>query len=74
MTDSSKKKPQPNVTKCKVCAQALPEELSAKRGPPFCSERCRLNDLSKWFGESYRIPSQPSPQSVDQQEEDEKMH
>lgn len=27
---------------------------------PFCSERCRLNDLSKWFGENYRIASSPA--------------
>ncbi len=23
---------------------------------PFCSERCRLIDLSNWMGERYRIP------------------
>jgi endogenous inhibitor of DNA gyrase (YacG/DUF329 family) len=23
---------------------------------PFCSERCRLVDLSRWLDESYRIP------------------
>ena len=23
---------------------------------PFCSERCKLNDLSQWAQESYRIP------------------
>jgi len=22
---------------------------------PFCSDRCRLADLGRWFGESYRI-------------------
>jgi endogenous inhibitor of DNA gyrase (YacG/DUF329 family) len=24
---------------------------------PFCSPRCRLVDLGRWLGESYRIPS-----------------
>jgi endogenous inhibitor of DNA gyrase (YacG/DUF329 family) len=23
---------------------------------PFCSERCKLIDLGKWFGEEHRIP------------------
>lgn len=26
------------------------------RSYPFCSDRCRLIDLSKWMGEEYRIP------------------
>jgi len=25
------------------------------RAFPFCSDRCRLIDLSKWLGEDYRI-------------------
>jgi endogenous inhibitor of DNA gyrase (YacG/DUF329 family) len=25
---------------------------------PFCSPRCRLIDLGRWLGESYRIPSE----------------
>ncbi|MBI5446303.1 MAG: DNA gyrase inhibitor YacG [Deltaproteobacteria bacterium] len=24
---------------------------------PFCSERCKLLDLSKWLAEEYRIPA-----------------
>jgi endogenous inhibitor of DNA gyrase (YacG/DUF329 family) len=24
---------------------------------PFCSERCRLIDLGRWFGEEYRMPA-----------------
>lgn len=23
---------------------------------PFCSERCRLVDLGRWLGETYRVP------------------
>ena len=26
---------------------------------PFCSERCRLVDLSRWLDEDYRIPDKP---------------
>ena len=24
---------------------------------PFCSERCHLVDLGRWFGEEYRVPA-----------------
>jgi endogenous inhibitor of DNA gyrase (YacG/DUF329 family) len=24
---------------------------------PFCSERCRLQDLARWADESYRVPA-----------------
>jgi endogenous inhibitor of DNA gyrase (YacG/DUF329 family) len=27
---------------------------------PFCSERCRLLDLSAWTTERYRIPGEPA--------------
>ena len=26
---------------------------------PFCSERCRLQDLGAWASEAYRIPQRP---------------
>jgi endogenous inhibitor of DNA gyrase (YacG/DUF329 family) len=26
---------------------------------PFCSERCRTNDLGAWASETYRIPVSP---------------
>ncbi|WP_261342238.1 DNA gyrase inhibitor YacG [Aeoliella mucimassa] len=28
---------------------------------PFCSERCRLVDLNRWFGEGHGLPSIPDP-------------
>jgi endogenous inhibitor of DNA gyrase (YacG/DUF329 family) len=33
---------------------------------PFCSERCRLIDLGKWFNEDYRIstPLDGSPNAA----------
>ena len=27
---------------------------------PFCSERCHLIDLGRWFGEEYRIAGEPA--------------
>ncbi|MFN4895670.1 MAG: DNA gyrase inhibitor YacG [Pseudomonadota bacterium] len=47
-------KDKPNSV-CRVCGKEI-AALSSSHGP-FCSERCRLNDLSKWFGENYRIAS-----------------
>ncbi|MEP6911566.1 MAG: DNA gyrase inhibitor YacG [bacterium] len=28
---------------------------------PFCSERCKLIDLSKWVSEEYRVPGRSVP-------------
>ena len=26
---------------------------------PFCSERCRLQDLARWADGTYRVPAEP---------------
>ena len=31
------------------------------RWRPFCSERCKLQDLARWADGSYRIPSEAVP-------------
>jgi endogenous inhibitor of DNA gyrase (YacG/DUF329 family) len=28
---------------------------------PFCSERCKLLDLSRWLDGAYRVPAEPVP-------------
>lgn len=30
---------------------------------PFCTERCKINDLGNWASESYRIPVEGSDSS-----------
>ncbi|ABA56836.1 DNA gyrase inhibitor YacG [Nitrosococcus oceani] len=50
---------------CPTCGQ---EALWSEENPwrPFCSERCRLIDLSDWATESHRIPGEeehPIPSS-----------
>ena len=35
---------------------------------PFCSERCRTNDLGAWATESYRIPAKPGEDEDDASE------
>jgi len=29
--------------------------------PPFCSERCQLIDLGRWFNEEIRLPHEGEP-------------
>lgn len=44
---------------CPLCQGALPPRAENKAFP-FCSERCRMADLSKWLDEDYRVPDQPA--------------
>ncbi len=37
--------------KCPTCKQLTQEKFR-----PFCSDRCKMVDLGRWFGESYAIP------------------
>jgi endogenous inhibitor of DNA gyrase (YacG/DUF329 family) len=40
---------------CAICGKPVAAR-PGNRAFPFCSDRCRLVDLSKWLGEGYRIP------------------
>jgi hypothetical protein len=45
--------------RCPICrVEVAPED---RRFRPFCSERCRLLDLSAWTTERYRIAGEPVP-------------
>ncbi len=40
---------------CPTCRKpAAPRP--GNRASPFCSDRCKLLDLGKWFSEDYRVP------------------
>lgn len=42
--------------KCPTCGRRVKYKYCSEvPDRPFCSERCRLIDLSKWFSEEYRI-------------------
>ncbi|HXJ32605.1 MAG TPA: DNA gyrase inhibitor YacG [Candidatus Eisenbacteria bacterium] len=43
--------------RCPICRR----EIVSKEEPhrPFCSERCRLLDLSAWISDRYRIAGEP---------------
>ncbi len=32
---------------------------------PFCSERCKLQDLARWIDGRYRVPAEPVPDNSD---------
>ena len=43
---------------CSYCGKEMkPEDKDSKNNPfaPFCSERCKLADLDKWFNGEYAI-------------------
>jgi len=47
---------------CRLCGQKLPAQ--AKEDSlwyPFCSQRCRLLDLGKWFNQKYRLTEGKTP-------------
>lgn len=46
---------QPRIINCPQCGKKVAWEAT-NRFRPFCSERCKTNDLSQWAQESYRIP------------------
>jgi uncharacterized protein len=39
------------------------------RWRPFCSERCKLLDLSKWIDGAYRVPGEPVEEQRDDDED-----
>jgi endogenous inhibitor of DNA gyrase (YacG/DUF329 family) len=39
---------------CPICDQPFETERTATT--PFCSDRCRLIDLSRWINEEYGLP------------------
>ncbi len=42
---------------CVLCGQHPVDE----RWQPFCSERCRNEDLARWAEGRYRVPGEPAP-------------
>jgi hypothetical protein len=46
---------------CVLCRRNPVED----RWSPFCSERCRNQDLANWAGGTYRIAADPLPSADD---------
>ena len=36
------------------------------RWRPFCSERCKLQDLARWADGAYRVPGEPDDEADDE--------
>ncbi|RDV37023.1 DNA gyrase inhibitor YacG [Bradymonadaceae bacterium TMQ3] len=49
---------------CPIC-RAEVALLDQNKAFPFCSERCKSEDLGKWFGGSYLVPGRAaSPEEI----------
>jgi endogenous inhibitor of DNA gyrase (YacG/DUF329 family) len=46
---------------CVLCRRHPVDE----RWKPFCSERCRNEDLARWAGGRYRVAGEPLPATDD---------
>jgi endogenous inhibitor of DNA gyrase (YacG/DUF329 family) len=53
----------------RVCAYCRERPVEAA-WRPFCSERCKMADLGRWFSGDYRIPGAPVPTAEDDDAED----
>jgi uncharacterized protein len=38
---------------------------------PFCSERCKLQDLARWASGAYRVPAEPVPEADENEDKKE---
>ena len=54
--------------KCPTCSKEIRWQDNPFR--PFCSERCKLIDLSKWVSEEYRVPGKPVSTEPTSEDED----
>ena len=52
--------------KCPTCRRE--GDWFAGRYGPFCSRRCKLVDLGKWFGEEHVIPQPLRPEDSERDE------
>jgi endogenous inhibitor of DNA gyrase (YacG/DUF329 family) len=41
---------------CSICKRPI-ERPPENKWFPFCSNRCRVIDLSKWLNEDYKVPA-----------------
>ena len=52
----------PDTNRCRVCGSPVEPSSDAF---PFCSRRCRLVDLGRWFSGKYQISRPLDPQDED---------
>lgn len=51
---------------CRACGKRVETREDVPLPPyfPFCSERCRLVDLGKWFNEEFRVGRAVEPKDL----------
>jgi endogenous inhibitor of DNA gyrase (YacG/DUF329 family) len=55
------------LIKCPICGTQ--NDFMADPLGPFCSNRCKMVDLGKWFGEDYKISEPLRPDHFEAYEE-----
>lgn len=50
---------------CPRCGQ--PSTWTNNEFRPFCSDRCKLIDLGAWANDTYKLPTEDSPQAESNQ-------
>lgn len=45
---------------CLICKTSVDYEAPAPAVYPFCSDRCKLIDLGRWFNEEYSLEDGPT--------------
>ncbi len=53
--DPAEYRPKARRPRCTRCREPIQREGNPHF--PFCSEQCKLLDLSSWFNEEYRLPA-----------------
>jgi len=55
---------------CRRCAAPMRVDRRRPLPPdfPFCSERCRLVDLGKWFDEEFKVSRDVQQSDIEQQD------
>ncbi len=56
----------PVTQKCPTCGK--PSDFNTPPVGLFCSERCKLVDLSRWLGEEYRVSESLRPDHLEEYE------
>ncbi len=50
------------VLLCPACKKVVPREDGLRPSSfPFCTDRCKMADLGRWFGEEYVVPRPLGP-------------
>lgn len=58
------------VLLCPSCRKVVPREPALRPTTfPFCSDRCRMADLGRWFAQEYVVPRPLGPDDAEAIEE-----